>query len=158
MQFRPRSFLKVFLLSIPAVFFFFKTCAADSAPLFFAFSCSGNSCKTVSEKAISFTGKSSWYSSECCKYNPVKSCPMANGQSLYAAEKQGIDFAASWHYPLNSLVKVTNLSNGKSVIVLITDRGPAKHLRRVIDISKKSFQKISNLKTGLINVNTEALI
>lgn len=83
---------------------------------------------------------------------------MANGESLYAAEKQGIDFAASWHYPLNSFVRVTNLENGKTVVVKITDRGPAKRLNRVIDLSKKSFSQISNLKNGIVKVKTEALI
>lgn len=135
MQLRPQFLLRTVLSSIAAAFLLYQSPAHAE-----------------------LSGVASWYSAECCKYNPVKSCPMANGESLYTVEKQGIDFAASWHYPLNSFVRVTSLENGKTVVVKITDRGPAKRLHRVIDLSKKSFSQISNLKNGIVKVKTEALI
>lgn len=41
--------------------------------------------------------------------------------------------------PMPSLVRVTNLENGKSLIVRVNDRGPFKS-NRIIDLSKKSAQ------------------
>lgn len=129
----PRRFKSFFLLSIPAVFLFCQSAQAN------------------------ISGKASWYSTECCKFNPDKDCPMANGQSLYVAERAGEDFAASWLFPLGSRVKVTNPKTGKSVIVKIADRGPAKRLGRVIDLSKKSFLQIANPQTGILNVTLEVM-
>lgn len=43
--------------------------------------------------------------------------------------------------PMPSLVRVTNLTSGKSLIVRINDRGPFK-ANRIIDLSKKSAQKL----------------
>lgn len=103
--------------------------------------------------AFSETGTASWYSSEdACKYNPTKGCPTASGKSIYELEKKGILFAASWSYPLGSKVLVKNKQNSKSVMVLVTDRGPAKRLHRVIDLGKDAYRKIASLKTGVINV------
>lgn len=66
--------------------------------------------------------------------------------------------AASWKYPLGSVIKVTNLINKKSVVVLINDRGPAKYLYRkgrVIDLTKEAFSKIADLKDGVIKISLE---
>lgn len=51
-------------------------------------------------------------------------------------------------------VKVTNLRNGKSVIVRINDRGPY-HSQREIDLSKAAFKKIGNLKKGTMPITYE---
>lgn len=50
--------------------------------------------------------------------------------------------AAHKSLPFGSTVKVTNLTNQKSVVVTINDRGPYAH-GRVIDLSKKANQMIS---------------
>ena len=102
-------------------------------------------------------GTASWYSSEACQFNPDPKCPMANGRSLYDAEQTETDFAAMWGVPFGTRVKVTNLANGKSVVVTVTDRGPAKRLNRVIDLSKRSFEKIAPLSSGIISVRAEVL-
>lgn len=102
-------------------------------------------------------GTASWYSTECCKYNPSKGCPTASGASLYALEERGVKYAASWDYPFGTRLKVTNLENGQSTTVTILDRGPAKRLKRVIDLSKKAFQEISTEKKGLIKVRIERI-
>lgn len=65
--------------------------------------------------------------------------------------------AASWQYPLGSIVKVLNVENGKSVVVLINDRGPGKRFYsrgRIIDLTKASFAKIAELEKGVVNVKT----
>lgn len=55
--------------------------------------------------------------------------------------------AAHRTLPFNTIVKVTNLDNGKSVAVRINDRGPyAKN--RIIDLSKKAADKINMLGPG----------
>lgn len=107
--------------------------------------------------ATQITGTASWYSSECCKYNPDPKCPTASGESLYALEEKKEKFAAMWKVPFGSSVRVCNQRNGKCTYAVINDRGPNKRLGRVIDLSKKAFEEIANLKEGLINVTVEVL-
>lgn len=80
---------------------------------------------------------------------------MADGTSLYTAEAQGVIYAAIWNVPFGTSLKVTNLSNNKSVVVVVKDRGPAKRLNRSIDLSKAAFAQIADLKSGLIKVKIE---
>ncbi len=63
--------------------------------------------------------------------------------------------AASNIFPLNTLVRVTNLLNGKSIIVKITDRIHKRFGTTRIDLSKKAFASIGDIKSGLINVLVE---
>jgi len=58
--------------------------------------------------------------------------------------------------PFNSLVKVMNLENEKSVVVRITDRGPYDK-RFVLDMSKAAFETISPLSRGVIQVYYEII-
>ena len=64
---------------------------------------------------------------------------------------------ASWYHPFDTHLKVTNLSNGKSVVVRVNDRGPNKRLGRAIDLSREAFRKIANLNNGLIEVKIEQI-
>lgn len=64
--------------------------------------------------------------------------------------------AAHKTLPFNSKVRVTNLSNGKSVIVRINDRGPYVK-GRVIDLSQAAFSAISNLKNGIAKIKIELI-
>lgn len=57
---------------------------------------------------------------------------------------------------LFSLVRVTNLENGASVVVQITDRGPFKK-KRIIDVSKKAAAQLGFLKQGTARVRVEVL-
>lgn len=85
------------------------------------------------------------------------------GEKLNDQVALGFDFneelleCASWEYPLGTVLKVTNLENGKSVIVRVVDRGPAKRLGRIIDLTKYAFSRIANLKQGLIKVKIETV-
>jgi rare lipoprotein A len=55
-----------------------------------------------------------------------------------------------------SLVRVTNLSNGRSVVVRVNDRGPfAKG--RIIDVSAKAAELLGMVKTGTARVKIELL-
>lgn len=64
---------------------------------------------------------------------------------------------ASWDYPFHTKLKVTNLKNGKSIICRVNDRGPAKRLNRIVDLTKSAFAKIGNIRSGLIDVSIEKL-
>ncbi len=61
--------------------------------------------------------------------------------------------AAHKNLPLPTYVKVTNLNNGKSVIVKVNDRGPF-HENRIIDLSYTAAIKLDIIKkgTGLVEV------
>lgn len=59
---------------------------------------------------------------------------------------------------LGTKLKVTNVANGKSVVVKCNDRGSfhkAKYGHRALDLSKGAFSKIANTKTGVIKVKYE---
>jgi len=62
--------------------------------------------------------------------------------------------AASPWLPMGSYAKVTNAANGKSVIVVINDRGPSGE-NRIIDLDKVAFEKIASLGAGVIEVKVE---
>lgn len=55
-----------------------------------------------------------------------------------------------------SLVRVTNLENGKSVVVRINDRGPFKR-GRVIDVSRKAAELLGFIGNGTARVKLEVL-
>lgn len=67
--------------------------------------------------------------------------------------------AASNHFKLNTWVRVTNLRNGKTVIVRINDRMHKKMaLRgRVVDLSRAAAEKLSFIKSGLVRVKVVAV-
>ena len=63
--------------------------------------------------------------------------------------------AAHRKLPFGTILRVTNESNGKSVIVEVTDRGPFSRGRE-IDLAKKAFMDIaSNKNSGSIKVKIE---
>jgi len=68
--------------------------------------------------------------------------------------------AASTDFSFGAKVKVTNLDNGKSVVVTIKDYGPDKGVfpDRVLDLGKEAFKKIASTRAGVINVSVEPLI
>ncbi|MBL0135830.1 MAG: septal ring lytic transglycosylase RlpA family protein [Chitinophagaceae bacterium] len=64
--------------------------------------------------------------------------------------------AASNTLPLNCWVKVTNLSNKRSVILRITDRMHPKN-KRLIDLSRSAASSLSYTGKGLTRVKVEYL-
>ena len=102
-------------------------------------------------KSIQF-GKASWYSRQSPGINKrTANNEIFNDQALTAA---------MWNVPFHQLVKVTNLDNGKSVIVRVNDRGPHQrfiHRGRLIDLSRQAFTQIATPRKGLINVQLELL-
>jgi len=67
---------------------------------------------------------------------------------------------AIWGIPFDTMIEVTNLENGKKVIVRTNDRGPAKKLckkGRVIDLTMAAFREIEDLDKGLAKVSLRIL-
>lgn len=65
--------------------------------------------------------------------------------------------AAHKTLPLPTYAEVTNLENGRSVIVRINDRGPFKS-KRIIDLSKAAAEKLGMIEQGIAKVRVRALI
>lgn len=63
--------------------------------------------------------------------------------------------AAHRTLPLGTVVKVTNLSNGKSVTVRINQRGPFIE-GRIIDLSDDAFERLAPLGTGTVKVKLQS--
>jgi rare lipoprotein A len=92
------------------------------------------------------TGKGSWYGKK------FHGRTTANGEkyNMYALT------AAHKKLPFNTMVKVTNLSNNRSVIVRINDRGPyAKG--RIIDLSYLGAKKLGYINKGVAKLKVEVL-
>jgi rare lipoprotein A len=64
--------------------------------------------------------------------------------------------AAHKTLPLPTYVQVTNLKNGKSVVVRVNDRGPFKE-GRIIDLSYTAAAKLDMLREGTTFVEVRAL-
>lgn len=112
-------------------------------------SCSSSRPKTDSSKGTMYKSKgvASYYHD---KFNGRKT---ASGERFsnkeYTAAHKDLSFGTK--------VRVTNLENGKSVIVTINDRGPFSKGRE-IDLTKKAFMEISDKKThGELSVKIEVL-
>lgn len=64
--------------------------------------------------------------------------------------------AAHERWPFGTIVRVTRLDNGKSVVVRINDRGPGVP-GRIIDLSMYAATKLKMYKEGLIRVKCERI-
>ena len=92
-------------------------------------------------------GKASWYCIKCNSGTHTSSGETLRDYAMTAAHKT---------LPMGSKVRVTNLKNGKSVIVRINDRGP--YIKgRIIDVTKGVAQKLDFLNSGIVPVVVEVL-
>lgn len=64
--------------------------------------------------------------------------------------------AAHKTLPFGSIVRVTNIRNGKICLVKITDRGPFVH-GRIIDLSRAAAKEVGILSSGVSRVKVEVL-
>lgn len=65
--------------------------------------------------------------------------------------------AAHRTLPFGTKVLVTNLTNGDTVTVRITDRGPAAWTGRDIDLSKGAAQHLEMIQSGVVRVSLEVM-
>jgi len=91
-------------------------------------------------------GNASWYG------NPFHGRRASNGE-VYDMYKFT---AAHRTLPFETMVRVTNLNNGKSTTVRITDRGPFA-AGRVIDLSLAAAREIDSVGPGVVPVRLDVL-
>jgi rare lipoprotein A len=91
-------------------------------------------------------GKASWYGKE------FHGRPTSNGEiyNMYGRT------AAHKLLPLDTVVKVTNLSNQKTLVLPVNDRGPFVK-GRVIDLSYGAARDLDMIGPGVVDVKVEAL-
>jgi len=104
--------------------------------------------KNVPPAVVGWTeqGNASWYG------NPFNGRRSSNGE-VYDMYKLT---AAHRTLPFETMVRVTNLSNGKSIVVRITDRGPFVD-NRVIDLSLAAARELESVGPGVVPVRLEVL-
>ncbi|MGO2121274.1 MULTISPECIES: septal ring lytic transglycosylase RlpA family protein [unclassified Psychrobacter] len=90
------------------------------------------------------TGLASWYGR---KFHGRKT---ASGETF----DMNALTAAHRSLPLNCYVKVTNNTNGKTVVVKVNDRGPF-HANRVLDLSYAAAKQLGITNKGVGNVSIE---
>jgi len=66
--------------------------------------------------------------------------------------------AASRDLPFESIVRVTRLDTGASVLVRINDRGPFGKRRRILDLSRAAAADLQILQRGFTRVRAEVLV
>jgi rare lipoprotein A len=78
------------------------------------------------------------------------------GKTTASGEKYRHDLLTAAHksLPFGTLVKVTNISNGKTVVVRINDRGPFIE-ERIIDVSKSAAVALDFINDGITVVTLE---
>jgi rare lipoprotein A len=103
-------------------------------------------CTFQTAQGYSSEGTASWYG------RSFQGRTMASGQPY----NMFLLTAASPFLPINSLAKVTNLKNGKMVVVRVTDRGPF-HTNRIMDLSYAAAQALNIIQHGTAKVRITAL-
>src|ERR1035438_7072778 len=110
--------------------------AADSAP------------KTNAERRADILhGLASWYGG------------VFNGRVTASGERFDMNALTACHptLPFGTLVRVVNLSNKRSVVVRITDRGDLIDEGRIIDLSYAAAERLAMTKIGLAKVEVQVL-
>ena len=93
------------------------------------------------------TGIASWYGRRF------------NGQPTSSGERYDMYAMTAAHptLPIPSYARVTNLANGRSVVVRVNDRGPF-HSDRIIDLSYAAAWKLGYVEAGSARVEVEAVV
>ena len=93
-------------------------------------------------------GEATWYGPEC------------HGQLTAMGTRFNMNAVSAAHrtLPLPSVVRVTNLENGRQMRILVNDRGPFHDVRRrIIDISRRGAQLLGYYYKGKARVRVECL-
>ncbi len=92
------------------------------------------------------TGEASYYAESLVGNKTARGEP-SDSSAMTAAHRT---------LPFGTRVRVTNLRNGRSVVVRINDRGP--YIKgRIIDLSKAAAHKIGMQKAGVVPVTVAVL-
>jgi rare lipoprotein A len=92
------------------------------------------------------TGIASWYG------------PKFHGRPTANGEKFDMNMLSAAHrtLPLPSIVRVTNLDNGRSLVVRVNDRGPFAR-GRILDASRRSAQLLGFERSGTAKIRVQIL-
>lgn len=93
------------------------------------------------------TGRASWYGG---KHHGRKT---ASGERF---DKEQLT-AAHRTLPFGTRVRVTNLDNGRTVVVRINDRGPFGRKQRIIDVSEAAARRLGMIQSGVVRVRVDVL-
>jgi rare lipoprotein A len=101
---------------------------------------------TITRVGQRFDGIASWYG------------PNFHGKKTSNGEVYDMYGRTAAHktLPMNTMVKVTNVENGKTTIVRVNDRGPFV-ANRIIDLSNVAAREIDMVKKGTAKVQIEIL-
>ena len=103
---------------------------------------------TIEASIVAKKGQASWYGED------HRGKLMANGKKFNPDKLT----AASWFYPLGTKVRVTAKASdhaARSVLVTVTDRGPAPDLvreGRIIDLAHAAYKRLAHPDLGLVPV------
>ena len=98
---------------------------------------------TISAEAMAQTGRASWYALT----SKTASGEWCDPSAMTAAHRS---------LPFGTRVKVTNLNNGREVVVRINDRGPFVG-GRVIDVTRAAAKKLGFINAGTAQVKITVL-
>ena len=96
------------------------------------------------EKPYQATGRASWYGKQF------------HGRKTSSGERYDMFAMTAAHptLPIPSYARVTNLNNGKSVVVRVNDRGPF-HRNRLMDLSYAAAYRLGFIKQGSAKIAIE---
>ncbi len=97
-------------------------------------------------KGLTQIGIASWYGIE--EHNRKAASGERFSKHAYTAAHKTL--------PMDTVVRVTNLENGRDVIVKINDRGPFIP-RRIIDLSYAAAKSIDMIQAGTVKVKVEII-
>ncbi|WP_229725391.1 septal ring lytic transglycosylase RlpA family protein [Hymenobacter baengnokdamensis] len=99
-----------------------------------------------SKSAFTQTGEGSYYADKFAGRATASGAPYRPGK-LTAAHNT---------LPFGTKIRVTNVRNGHSVKVVVTDRGP--HAKgRIVDVSKRAARKLDLIDAGVVPVKLKVL-
>lgn len=124
-----------------------KTILSAVVVLCFA-ACAAAWCAVADRRRGPARGKAAFYG------EGYRGARMANGERFDPDRRT----CASFDYALGTVLRVECLRTGRSVVVVVTDRGPAVRLGRLIDLSERAFAMIAPTKWGVIEVEVSVLM
>ncbi|AMR27517.1 hypothetical protein A0257_10685 [Hymenobacter psoromatis] len=99
-----------------------------------------------SKSAFTQSGQGSYYADKFAGRATTSGVPYRPGQ-LTAAHNT---------LPFGTRIKVTNMRNGRSVKVVVNDRGP--HVKgRIVDVSKRAARKLGLIEAGVVPVQLKVV-
>ncbi len=106
----------------------------------------GEPASTPGQQPITEVGVASWYGEECA-HNATASGEAFDVNVLTAAHRR---------LPFGTLIRVTNLKNGKAVNLRVNDRGPWVQ-GRILDVSRQAAKLLGFIGAGLALIRIEVL-